>query len=298
MSRAMRSITSTFSVCLMVGGLAACGGGGSSSGSTGTRASTAKSRSAAQVTSIADGGDAGLPRRAVAVVDGHSITRTLLSQWMTEKAGEDYYGISGHQVPARLAEEPANYPACVASLKTVTPIPGEGPPQHQPTVAQLTQRCERLYQTLKKQALDYLVSAYWALSFGAAHRVTVSEASVHAALKRAETEHYPKPGELEQMLTILRRSLGQELFMIRYSLMEEKFIKLAALSPTFAQELKSAPDDAICPSGYAVEHCEGYKPPAQKFSHSNAGAPALLLTEIARWRPETSNGLTGVPVTF
>lgn len=233
-------------------------------------------------------------------IGGYTITRAALNQWMTEKLGEDYYEVAAHEAPPRLVSEPADYPACTAALKAITPIPGKGRPQPQPTTAQLTSKCKQLYQGVKEQALIYLVSSYWNMNFEAHHGIKMTDEEVQQGLKRIAAERYPKEGEFQRVLVSRRRTLSQELFQVRVELLQQKLEKKLRngdpqLAATLVREAKSAAAGADCRPGYVVEYCKGYKAPAS--APSNARAPIVLLEEIARWRPETSRGFTGVPVT-
>jgi hypothetical protein len=275
-------------LCLACTLLAACGSSDPTSTSTHPGATVAQ-----QTTTTTQ------PTGTEAKVGAHTITSNELNRWMTAKVGEDFYEIATHRVPAHLVSEPADYTACVASLQKVTPIPGGQPHQTQPTVHQLTHRCELLYQTVKKQTLAYLVSAYWSIDFEGARGVKVTPSEVQSALVQKESGGQG----FAKMLTNNRRTLAQERFVLMNELLQQKVIQSltaggATAQAKFSREAEAAPASATCPTGYLVEHCLGYTPPKKKFSNSNAGAPALLLTEIARWRPETSEGFTGVPVTF
>lgn len=256
--------------CLAAFALAACGGGGNAGNSSSADASSAP----------------------VAQVGSSAITHTMLGQWMKTTIAEDYVTATGYEVPGPLVSEPHDYPACLASLKKLVPVPGLGPPQHIPTEAQLMRRCEELYQTIRYQALTYLVSAFWASNFAAAHGIRATGAEVQQALERVRTEQYPTERQFQQMLTAKQRTLSQELFTLRTELLQEKFLE--RMSPQFEHELKDAADSATCPAEYPVEHCKPSTHPPQKYAYSDA--PNILLLEIARWRPETARGLTGAPV--
>jgi len=271
MSKATRIIRWVLCGCLAVTVLAACGRGSS-------------------------GG-------AVVQVGGYTITKSMLDQWMTEKVGEGYYEVATHEVPPRLVSEPANYPACVASLKEITPKPGDGKPQSQPSGTQLTSKCRELYQAVKDETLAYLVSSYWSINFDADHGITVTDKEVERGLKRFRAEQYPNDGEFQQMLASRRRTLRQELFIVKMDLLGQKTEKKlrsgdAHQSAVFVRDAKraTASASAKCRPGYVVEYCKGYKA-AKATTSPNAVSLAVLLEEIARWRPETSHGFTGVPVT-
>ena len=289
--------TAATCVCLAAVVLAGCGGGSGTSSSSTTKAATTPARTASDVSN-----DSAQPSTVVARIGPYTVTKAVLSQWMTETLGADYYEVATHQVHSGLVSEPANYAACVAGLKTLTPIPGKGKPQPQPTEAQLMKKYEQLYETIKLQALGYLVSTYWSQYFDAKHGLQVSAAEVRRGLKQMMAE-YPKPGQFTRLLAQYRRTLSQQTFIIRASLLQRKLLNethqpggLATVA-ALAKEAESPAYLAVCTKGYVVEHCQGFKAPP-RFSNTNNGAPDLLLTEIARWRPETSHGFTGEPLKF
>jgi hypothetical protein len=269
MTRRRRAIASIIGACISVALVAGCGGAGTSG-------------------------------ETLAVIAGHPITQTLLNQWMIERTGEDYYLVSSHRAPAGLVSEPANYPACIATLKKLTPIPGEGPPQPQPTLAQLTTRCEQLYQTVKAETMKYLVWAYWNINFDAHHGITIGDPEVERAFEQLKAQRWPKPGQFQQEVLVARtRTVPQELFTLKMNRLETKLEKKleggrSLLYATLVREAKSAKED--CRPGYVVELCKGYKPPKERFATTNTGAPGPLLEEVARWRPETSHGFTGATI--
>lgn len=225
-------------------------------------------------------------------VGRNAITNTVLNQWMTSVVGEDFYAVSTHQAPTGLVSEPPNYPACVAALKRIEPIPGEGRPQPQPTLAELRSRCHQLYQAIRYQTLTFLVASYWTIDFASSHGIKVIDQEVQQQLKRLKAEQYPKEAEFQRYLADKRRILSEELFDVKLELLQRKLLRKAQTDGKFAQEIKRANATATCRVGYVVEHCKQFKSPGGYPGSS----PAVQLQEIARWRPETSHGFTGVPV--
>jgi hypothetical protein len=287
----LRAISTSACIGLAVAALAACASSSeshtaaqlskTSQSSTGSRAQT-ESQPTPQV------GD-----EVVARIDGYAITRGALLDWMREQVGEVFYEVSTHPAPARLVAEPANYSACVATLKTIAPIPGSRPSQPQPSTRQLRTKCEQIYQEFKESALSYLISSYLTLAFTAAHGITVSGAEIHHKLTQLKAERYPIEGEFQRYLATHRRTLAQELFLVKNALIQQKLqAKLRSSGRQFIEEATTAVADAECRPGYLVKYCRGYERPASERSPSGS----VLLEEVARWRPETAHGFTGRPV--
>ena len=150
-----RTSTLAAGVCLLTMLLAGCGSTSSKTTTTTVPASsTSTSTASTSTTAAAPTPSSPLPAGVIAEVANTTITEPVLAQWMAETVASDYYSIATHIVAPHLVSEPANYPACVTTLKKLTPIPGEGPPQHQPTPTQLLTRCKELYETVKQQALS------------------------------------------------------------------------------------------------------------------------------------------------
>jgi hypothetical protein len=244
-------------ICLASVGLAACGGGSSSSHSD-----------------------------PLAQVGHYTITKAMIGQWMMPMVGEDFFSILTRTAPAGLVAEPADYPACVAALKTLTPIPGSGSSQPQPTDAELEGRCEKLQQAIRYQALTFLVNSYWNINFAASHGITATSREVEEQLQRAKVTEYPTQAQLENYLTSRHRTLQQQLFELKLELLQEKLLHKASAggqqaASALASELEAQTSPATCSAGNVVEHCKGFKPPG-----SYPGLPpAAQLQEIAQWRP-------------
>lgn len=212
--RVTRIIPPVICVCLVVTVFAACGGDPSSG--------------------------------AVAQVGGYAITKATLDQWMTEKVNQDYYLVVNHKAPPQLVSEPADYPACIASLKTVTPIPGEGKPHPPPTVTQLTSKCKELYQGVKTQALAYIVSSYWSINLDAENGIKATNEEAQQELNRIKAAQYPTEKDFQQLLANRRRTFAQELFMAKMDVLGQKVEKqLKNDSPqqsaTFIRDAKKRP---------------------------------------------------------
>jgi hypothetical protein len=221
----------------------------------------------------------------------------MLNEWMTEKIGEDFYDVASQPAPPRLVAEPANYSACLTALKALTPIPGQGKPQRQPTTAQLRSKCEQLYQAIKTQALSYLVSSYWTIDFLKEHAITTTPNQVQKALGRLETS--ATPAGLQRLLANKRRSLHQEAFILRMDLLQQKLFERirrgGQTAAALTSQAKAVENSAQCAAGYTVEHCTGYIPPHTSEQTAEARSPAVLLQEIARWRPRSSHGFASIP---
>jgi hypothetical protein len=298
----LRNRTSAFTALLSALVLTACGGG---SIHRNTTSNASAPTSTANTGTRSEGSSGPVPQtqagtepppqigqQVIATVDGQQITRAMILQWMRERLGELYYEVSTHEAPPNLVAEPANYPACLATLKELTPIPGEGPRQPIPTTSQLQKKCEQIEERFKADALAYLLSSYATIHFAKTHRISVTNAEVEHKLAQSKARKYPAPQAYQQLLTSRLRTNTQELFLLENDLIQEKLeTKIKAPGGTkLLEEAVAATPNAQCRPEYIVEGCQHYKPPT---TPTTTPVGSVLLEEIARWRPQTSHGFTG-----
>jgi hypothetical protein len=286
------------SLCACLAAIILAGCGGSSHPATSSSSTTASSTPTNNTTTATT--STGTPGPVLARVGRYRITQRLLAQWMAETIASDFYTVTSHIAPPGLLAQPANYPECVTELHKLTPIPGKGPPQPQPTTPQLQTKCEELYEAVKYQAMENLVFAYWSKNYDTAHGITLTPAETQREIKRIKTEQYPKPGSYQQFLTNNQRTPQQEQFIIENELLNQKVINKLTHDNTqavneFNSEAEHNGNNATCHPGYIVTHCKGYQPPKEQFPHTNKRSPNLTLQEIARWRPQTPHNITSQP---
>lgn len=248
MVRRTRRNLGSFAVCLAVACLAGCGGGAS--------------------------GD------VVAQVGGSTITKGELNHWMSTLAGGDFYEVAkAHTVPAGLVSEPANYGACVAHLEAIAAISDAGPAR--PTAAQLLKKCRELQQGLKLQALNFLVQSRWLIGLYGEAGLKATDAEAMQLLKRVKAEQFPDE-KLQQYLARRRRSLSDELFVMKLNVLQQKVTqKLNAggqqALAAFAEAGQRWTAKTSCRAGYVVQHCKQYSGQPT----SALPSPAVLLEQIA-----------------
>ncbi len=261
-----RRLVATFVVgvcaCALAAALAGCGSsGGSASASAGNSS-----------------GDVVLAR-----VGSYAVTKAQLAQWMTEKLGEDFYLTASYTAPAGLVSEPADYSTCVATAKKLKPSPGYKPPQRGAAV--LMRKCRELYEGVREQALEYLVSSYWALDFySRKYGVGVSDAEAHDWLEKTRARRYPKQGEFEQLLASRHRTIPQELLIIKNDILavkvkEKLFIHGSRPTSSLQKAVERAESTASCSPGYLVKYCAGYSP-AESAATASRRSVAVLLEEL------------------
>jgi hypothetical protein len=223
---------------------------------------------------------------AVAHVGAHAIMKSEVSHWMGTLAGGDYNEVShGHTVPAGLVSDPANYPRCVRSLQTTaaTAKTSSGPPT--PTSAQLSVKCRQLYEALRQQAAAYVVNAQWVVRVDSEGGATASHAQVMQRLQRVKKAEFDRPGQFERYLASTRRTVADELVVLKLDLLSEKLqAKLGTtndkqqLINTLTEAGEAWTGKTSCQPGYVVEHCKQY---ISTPSRPDSPSPAVLMEQVA-----------------
>ncbi len=251
MAKATRPILAFVAVSLAVAGLAACGGG--------------------------TAGD------VVAQVGGSQVTKSELSHWMSTLAGGDFYEISKkHTVPAGLVAEPPNYGVCVARLEATAA--GVATVQPKPTAALLLSKCRQLYQALKLQAVSFLVEAQWIIGLAGEEGLGATSGEVMQLFKEIKVEQFPREGELQKYLASNRRSLADEMFVVKLDVLRRKIQqKLNAggsqMLARFTEAGQRLTAKTSCSAGYVVQHCKQYT--GQQPAAPSLPSPAVLLERVA-----------------
>jgi hypothetical protein len=228
----------------------------------------------------------------VAQVGPVTITKPELSHWMKTLAGGDFYELSReHTVPADLVAEPANYSACVASLETAAEnaalIRPKAHAAPRPTSAQLLTKCHEVHQALRFQAMSYLVNAEWSIGVYREVGITASEADVHRKLEEVKKLEYPAPGSFETFLKRTRRSLDDELLVVKLNVLNDKLFRQAhdlgvkrLLSKVSEAGLRWT-NKTNCRAGYVVPHCRQFREGSTPTPKGPSEDPAILMEQLA-----------------
>jgi hypothetical protein len=217
-----------------------------------------------------------LPSDAAAVVGARQISKATLNRWMSPMVGGDFYESTHLRAPTGLVSEPPNYAACVAAVRAFG---------SKLTVAQITSKCEQLYEQVKEQVLTYLIEAEWSLDRDAEQGVTVSNQEIEKEFKRLEAQFFPKEGELQAYLANHEWPLSVELFLIKrdmlYNKLEKKFRETgrkAQFGRFLFDNAKQWTARTSCQIGYLVEQCNDYK------SVPSTTSPDILIEEFVSSR--------------
>jgi hypothetical protein len=229
----------------------------------------------------------------VARVAGAPITKPQLSHWMSTLAGGDFYEIGRHHaVPARLVSEPPDYAACVTSLQAAAAGARNGqtimvPTAPTETAAHLMGKCRELYVALRLQAIAYLIEARWIIKVAAEVGIRASGAEVTLKLRKIKAAEYPGHGQFQRYLAESRRSLADELLVVKLDVLEQRLGQhLSAHGRNAAIRLAEAgrkvSAEIDCRPGYVVPHCRQFK-----VARTTTRSPVVLLEQVAT--------ITGIP---
>jgi len=133
------------------------------------------------------GGGGGVPKDAVATVDGTNISRSELSHWTTIAAK------SGGQ---EAVPDAPNYTKCVAAKQAAT----KAAKGKQQTDAQYKAQCAKDLKNFRTSALQQLVSAQWVLAEADKRDIKVSDDQVQKTFQTQKKQAYPKDSDYQAFL--------------------------------------------------------------------------------------------------
>jgi foldase protein PrsA len=165
-----------------------------------------------------------VPGNAVASVDGNGITRADFNHWMNIAAATSQ-GATG----TRVAYNPPDFSACVATKRKTAPKPAKGQPA--PTDAQFKTQCKQEYESLRDQVMQFLILTRWVDGEASDQGVKVSDKDEKAAYDKAVKSSFPKPADFEKFLKSSGMTPADARFQVRfntvYTKLREKAVKNA-----------------------------------------------------------------------
>lgn len=238
--RAARLLSLLLSLSLLATGLGACGGGG------------------------------GAHTDVVAQVGTTVITRATLDHWTATFIRGDYFSVTRQKAPVGLASDPPNIGACVLASTKVA-VQGARVTVKKLAAGQLNTKCRQLYDTVKREALSYIISVIWSAGQAAEIGHKITDADIADRIAQLQKEDYPKPGQFATYLQNKGWSRSDLNFIVKRNLLvgevlkdlEAKAGKGAASQPVLARLLEGNARrwtaKTSCQSAYVVEQCKQYK---------------------------------------
>jgi foldase protein PrsA len=165
-----------------------------------------------------------VPGNAVASVDGNGVTRTDFNHWMNIAAATSQ-GATG----TRVAYDPPDFAACVATKSKTAPKPAKGQPA--PTDAQFKTQCKQEYDGLRDQVMQFLILERWVDGEAADQGVKVSDQEADKQFQTARKQSFPKDSDFQKFLKSSGMTLADARFQVRfntvYTKLREKAVKNA-----------------------------------------------------------------------
>jgi hypothetical protein len=225
--------------------------------------------------------------KTVAVVGKTKLSQATLNHWMAVTLGGDYRAAVGATVPDGLVSDPANYPRCASTAARI--IARAGKPK--PSDAQLRQKCRQLNAGIKEQALGYVLSVLWAIEEGNEIGSRVSEGEVTRRMRELADHDYHGPVQFARYLAQLHRTTGDERFLVKRNILEDRFLKRLTKQAGHADNREEAEKAKLqlilksnakwtakthCSPGYLAWECKQYNP-----SQAVSPPPAVVIEELA-----------------
>jgi hypothetical protein len=195
-------------------------------------------------------------------------------------AGGEFFELShGRTVPPGLVSDPPDYGGCVARLEAAAKAPPVGGGA-KPTAAGLLSKCRELYQAFRLQTMSFLVYSRWLAGVLGEQGVRASDGEARQQLQQLRAKQFPKESELQQFLASRRRSVADELLLIKLDLLSRNAAaklkdKQAVVGLTEAGQRWTA--KTSCLQGYVVQHCKQYTP----SSTSTMPPSSILIEQVA-----------------
>ena len=165
-----------------------------------------------------------VPGNSVASVDGDTITRAQFTHWLGIAAST-----SQPQGAGKVAYNPPQYTACIASKKTTAPKPAKGQPQQ--TDAQFKTQCKQEYEGLRDQVMQFLILEKWVTGEAEDQGVKVSAKEADKEFEEAKKQSFPKEKDFQDFLKQSGMTLADAKFQVRFNTvyreLREKAVKNA-----------------------------------------------------------------------
>ena len=153
-----------------------------------------------------------IPSGAVAKVGDATITQDEFDKWLeTAVTGQAQGGEA-------VVPDPPEFTKCVAAKKK-QPVP-EG--QKKPGDAALKKQCEREYETIKGEVMQFLIQAEWVTQEAEDQGVKVSDAAVRKSLEDQKKQAFPTEKAYQEFIKSSGMSEEDILYRVKLNQLQEK----------------------------------------------------------------------------
>lgn len=170
------------------------------------------------------GGDS-IPGNAVAKVGDTTIKKTEFQHWLnvvaiSQAQQTNPAAATSGTKPSVTIPDPPDFKACIANKTKTAAKPVKGQPT--PTAAQYKTQCQTEYQTLRDQALQFLISSDWISGEAADRNVKVTDAEVTKAFNTTKKTSFPKDADYQKFLVSSGMTQADLLYRVRLDTLSNK----------------------------------------------------------------------------
>jgi hypothetical protein len=219
---------------------------------------------------------------SVTHVEGSSatITKPMLDHWMRAVVATDYRVSTGSPAPVGFASDPANYGQCAHAARKIVPRITTG--ELKLTNAEIARKCHQLYQTIRNQAMSYLLSAQWTMLEAKERRVPLSDAELHKEFLRYRKEAYASPAAFQTYMQERQLVLSDVLYQLKRNVLVSRLLPKfkakviaeagsseKAYAKVALERYRARIAKTSCKAGYVMEDCKEYRAPAKPLPSAN-----------------------------
>ena len=168
---------------------------------------------------VAAGCGSDVPQGAVARIDDETIQKSSFDHWLKVAAGQTAAQAGGQAAAPNPADD---FAGCVRARRKAAPKPPEG--QTAPTDEELRRQCQREYDGLRDQVLEFLIAANWVPGEAADQGVRVSDQELKRAIDQVREQSFPKQADFERYLRQSGLTMEDVRFQTRVEQLQTKLV--------------------------------------------------------------------------
>lgn len=169
-----------------------------------------------------------VPGNSVADMAGNPITVQSINHWMyvTAKLSQAEAGSSS---PVIVPNDPPSFQNCVSEArKEISSLASE-------KTSTIRQDCSQLFNSLKSEAMNQLITGYWYQAEAAKQHISVTNAQVQANFNQIRARSYPTASVFNSFLQQSGYTVQDLLFLVRVQMLYQKLLNKYNRPVTSAQ---------------------------------------------------------------
>ena len=160
-----------------------------------------------------------VPRNAVAVVNGGTLTRAAFVHWMRVAVKGNASQKQG--TPVIVPTDPPDFRGCITQVRARIPSLAST------STAKIRSDCRTLFTSLSAQVLAFLIESDWYQADAVIDHITITSAQVASALKTDKRKQFPTAGSFRAFLKLTGQTNRDILFRVRINLIYVALVKQA-----------------------------------------------------------------------